>query len=447
MFNLNDFELATDIALKNAIEFIGKKSNKILKSFGRIYQYSDEVKLYQYYAQLNLLKTNNNFENITASGFSLFSKKDAVLKCLSEALERYALKNIDNALIYSKKSDLDKPSIDLSRIISFSKKQRDKDKNLQFNIEGEYSWVLGKDLFSLKNVYIPTQLVYLTYIRNYNESLIRLPISTGAASGTAYSASIYRGICEIIERDSFMIFYLNKLSPKRVALSKSKNKMIKKILKISKNYNFLLKVFDITTDVNVYTFLTIIYDPTGIGPSISVGLKSDLNPINALIGSISEAFHPRNWLRNEMDNISNQDIFDKNSCPRTLKDRGMLWLGKEMLEKLNFFVNSKNIVVNIDDYKNISFEKSSDNLEKMISILKKSNLNAYFVDITPKLSFLEKSKFNVVMVVIPELHPLHLDEKYPYFGGNRLYEVPFKLNLLKKKSEEINLNKFPHPFL
>lgn len=51
------------------------------------------------------------------------------------------------------------------------------------------------------------------------------------------------------------------------------------------------------------------------------------------------------------------------------------------------------------------------------------------------------------MTIIPELQPLYLDERYPYFGSDRLYSVPVKLGYLKNPNNENTLNKFPHPFL
>ncbi len=60
---------------------------------------------------------------------------------------------------------------------------------------------------------------------------------------------------------------------------------------------------------------------------------------------------------------------------------------------------------------------------------------------------LKKYGIKVVKVIIPQLQPLYLDERYPYLGGTRLYEVPIKLGFLKTAKQENELNKIPHPFL
>ena len=444
--DINDKELAIDDALKQAINNIGDRKNNLLYSFGRIFQYSDEPKFFQYFSQLIDSQNSKTAAHGTASGFSFFSQKLAVLKCLLEALERYALKNYDKeTLTFSTSDKLRKQCLNISEVSSFSDKQRRANSNLQLNINGPFNWVLGKKLPGLEDTYIPAQLVYLSYRRKLGEGLIRMPISTGAASGTAYSAAIYRGICEIIERDAFMITYLNKLQRHRVPLEKSTNKDIQKILTIAKDYKLDVYTYDITTDLGIYTFLSVVRDSTGLAAALSTGLKSSLKPTEALIGSLQEAFHPRTWLRREKDNFKgNKSELHK---PYELSTRGVLWSTPGAVEEIGFLLHSMKETKNIDDYKDKSKKTSFENLQKIIEMINSLGYASYFVDITPNLPGIKKSPIKVVMAVIPELQPLYLDERYPYHGGSRLYSVPVKLGYLKTLNKENTLNSFPHPFL
>jgi ribosomal protein S12 methylthiotransferase accessory factor len=444
--DIRDEELTLDDALKQAISNIGNRKNNLLYSFGRIFQYSDEPKFFQYYAQLGDYASKKKGNHGTASGFSFFSQKLAVLKCLMEALERYSLNYCDTKkIIFSSPGNLNKPSLDLSSVVSFSKNQRETNSDLRLDLNGSFSWVLGKELSTMEEVYIPAQLVYLAYRRKLGEGLIRLPISTGAACGTAFSSAIYRGLCEIIERDAFMITYLNKLSHMRVPLKKSKNDDIQKIIKIAEDYKLELYSFDITTDLGIYVFLTIIHDNTGIAASISTGLKCSLNPTEGLLGSLLEAFHPRTWLRREKEKFKG----DKSDLekPYELSTRGVLWSSSDMVNKIGFLLNSTKETKVINEYKDESKKTSAENLQKTIKILTSSGYNPYFVDITPNLPKIKKTNIKAVMTIIPELQPLYLDERYPYFGGDRLYSVPVKLGYLKYPCNEKDLNKIPHPFL
>jgi len=446
MMQVNDVELDIDIALQQAISSIGDKKNNILFSFGRIYQYADEPKFFQYFAKIIDLSEKKGVGHGTASGFSFFSQKLAALKCLLEALERYALKNYDpGSLVFAPSSSLKKPYLALSSIASFSDRQRSANPLLSIDYNGPFSWIPGKQLLSLKDAYIPAQLVYLSYRRKPGEGLLRLPISTGAASGTAYSASVYRGLCEIIERDAFMITYLNKLPRARVPLEKTKNEDIRKLLDIIKNYDLKAYSFDITTDLGIYSFLSVIYDKTGLAAAISTGLKSSLNPTEALLGSLQEAIHPRTWLRREKDNFSGNraDLMK----PVELSPRGLLWSSLNAVSQLDFLLKSTTITKPIDEYKDESEKTSEANLRKTVTLLQKHGYDAYAVDITPNLPSLKNTKFNVVMTIVPQLQPLYLDERFPFLGGNRLYTVPVTLGYFKKPKKESELHEFPHPFL
>ncbi len=443
---LTDNELNEKKALDLAIRLIGAKTNGLLYSFGRVFQYSDEPKFFQYYAQLRDQKEKDKPDSVSASGFSFFSQKTAVLKCLFEAIERLALKSIKKEnIIFSAGPNLNKPYIRPTDFASFNKNQRQSNLYFELKDDSYFGWILGKELPSLREVYVPAQLVYLSYIRRKDESFIRLPISTGAASGTAYSAALYRGICEVIERDAFMISYLNKLEGRPINLHNTKNKQIKKILKTAADYNLKVDMFDTTTDLGVYTFLTTVRDKTGIASALSTGLKCGLNPIDVAIGSLQEAFHPRSWLRGEMEKIKGEkeDLME----PIDLSSRGLLWSKLSTLRNLKFLFNSKKLSKNIDDYLNYSSGSIKKDLGNVLQTLTNKNYKSYFVDITPTCSKISNSEIKVVMVLIPKLQPMHLDERYPYLGGTRLFSVPLELGYLKNRNRQYSLNKFPHPFL
>jgi len=68
-------------------------------------------------------------------------------------------------------------------------------------------------------------------------------------------------------------------------------------------------------------------------------------------------------------------------------------------------------------------------------------MKVIYVDLTP--SNLKNKKIYVVKVLVPEFQPLYLDERFPYWEGKRLKEIPQKLRFIPCK----NINKFPHPFL
>lgn len=421
---------------------------KLIKDFGRIYQYYDEPKFWQYSAHLNskfLVQDGNDFESI-ASGVSFASEKLAIAKCLCESMERYC-----NHAFFSRSTvcikeykELKSKALNPREIVAFSDNQL-KDNNFKkFLIadDSKFSWTEGFSLTGDEKILIPSQLIYLSYPYVHGEPVIYSGISTGTAGGSCLSAALVRGIYEIVERDAFIIFYLNKLEAKKIALNRIKDPKIQNLLDILSRYKMEVYTFDITTDIDIPTFLSVVVDRTGFGKSITLGLKCDLNQITAIIGSIEETFNSRSWLRTEYEKnekkITPSDLL-KNSDIRT---RGLLWYPVEAIDNLNFLLNA---LVSKDNINPKEIKRTSgQQLESILEMFKKHKYDVLYKDIT--LPVFENLNYFVAKTIIPQMQPFYLNENYKLLGGKRLYSVPKKIGF-KTELREDQLNPYPHPFL
>lgn len=403
-------------------------------------RYNDEPQLFQY--------TAISEGNVWGGGIS-FDRRRAQNKAVGESIERYCLGKYDKrSFIYSSQKKLKSKFLGLSSVTSVSQKQK-RDKKFHrfiYTEDSRFNWATGRFLFENKKVLIPAQLVYVPYFYKKNEPILRLPISTGAALGTDLCSTLARGIFEVIERDSFMIFYLNKLTAPEVDMETSSLRL-KRIRRYFGRYELDLRLFDFTSDLNVPVFVAFLIDCTGVGPCISVGLKSGFNKEEVAVGAVEEAQHTRGWMRNEKSSVLKkeyQQILSRAQNISTTRQRGLFWFTDKHASKLDFWLDSTNckkVVI-----RKGSFLKSGakSDLLKVKEILQNKNINAYYVDITtPEVA---KLGLYVIKVIIPELHPLYLDEEFPYLGGNRLDKVPFELGYMTQKISS-RLNDFPHPFL
>ncbi|MCX6726979.1 MAG: YcaO-like family protein [Candidatus Shapirobacteria bacterium] len=425
-------ELGFSVALDLASRFVLIKK----ESGARVYRswfFNDEPKLFSYNVDLNgLIKKPRDSDDGVGSGTAL-TPKVALMKAMGESIERYCLclygeKKFTNASYKAVKHE----AIDIFKLRNFSAEQlkRKEFKNYRYDEQSKMNWVEGFSLRDGKNILIPAQLVYVPY-KFGNEVCIRDPITTGAAASTSLGGAVYRGMCEIIERDAFMITYLNKLS--RESIDLNCHKELKKMKKMCERYNLELKVIDISTDLGVAAMMGVIVDRTGIGPAVSFGLSADLDPMIAAIGAAKESFHGRPWIRSEMmKQVQGKSLND-------LVNRGIYWSDPKMIKKCQFlFENDKNKVL-IQKYKS---RYKPNKLKKMLLIFTELfNYDVYFVEVTtPEI---RKYGFRVVKVIIPDLHPLYLDDVHPYWESKRLFEVPKKMGL----GGSSILNKIPHPFL
>ncbi|MCS7092386.1 MAG: YcaO-like family protein [Patescibacteria group bacterium] len=416
-----------------------------------IYQppfYSDEPKLWNFSAKISdVSDISDCCCDIGYSGGASFKKTKAYIKAAGEAVERYCLGIYkDNKLKIASYKDIQKQSIALDEIISFSANQL-KDKKFsmcRWNSESIFRWKKGYLFPDKKELYIPAQMVFVPFKLN-NEKIIRFPISTGGACGSSEEECLLRGILEVIERDAFIIHYLSNTHG--VLVNIETNPVLRKIKNYFKKYNLEIYLINLPTDIRIYSFLALVIDRTSIGPAISAGLKSGTNPLKTAIGAIEESWHSRPWIRDDLNKMPDiSEIQKRAHLLVDLKERGLYWSPLEMLKHIEPWITNPK-VLDFNDLKPItSKENIAYQLEYVTKVLTEKGHNIYYVDLTTES--ISKYKFKVLKVIIPTLHPLHLEEPFPYLGGSRIYNVPFEIGLAEKPlTGEYQLNKVPHFFL
>lgn len=429
----------------NSINRIGRfvvDNPKIVKKIYRTPNYNDEPQLYQYSSQFIDGKSLEVSTDSIASGTS-FNNNNALLKLLGETVERYSLSVYDkNTLVYKSFNELissNENALDpreMSLLPQFCKTNKDKLNDIKFY------WITGKSLITNSNILIPAQLVFAPYSYSKAEPILQMPISTGAAAGETVYDAIYRGICEVIERDSFMIHYYNNLNSPGLNLQALGNKKNSKIIKIFKRYNLELYVNDITTDIGVPAVVSIVIDRTGMGPAVCIGLKAGFDMNQNVIGATEEALMVRSWIRDEYMYLK-----PKHSSPKiisSIEERANFWCPMSAIHYLDFWLSANQ---NKGPYKPHRFRRSSykEKVMELIRMLGPKGYDIVYIDITAPA--VRKYGVKVVKVIIPQLQPVHLDEKYPYLTFQRLYNAPVNMGMLREPKTFKELNNIPHPFL
>lgn len=371
-------------------------------------------------------------DRVVAGALSATSKKIALLKALNESIERFCLYCTPiNQIIYKSYEEISDKAFHPYFYTNPSSKK--------------IGWIKGMCKKPNKPVFVPAQMVFLNYyndvvpIKNPNEPILSQSISTGAAVGQSKEEAVLRGILEIIERDAVMSNYLNKISSPKIDLYGLRDKTLSYLLEKIKRYQFSLSVFDVTSDIPIPTFLSILIDNSGIYPTLTVGSKSDLCPISAIVGSIEESFMGRTWIRYEIQKKKN--IFGKKAKMSSRLDRALYWSDKRAIDKFSYLLKNKPTIINEQRYHSFKKVRTKKNLLKIIfSLLDSLGYKSYYCDIKP--IFIKTKDLFVIKVVIPGLQPLYFDEKNKNINIGRLKKVA---QFFSKK--RFKINEIPHPFL
>ncbi len=425
-------EKGTDVEqlLERWFHFLERSPHTLISDVYPAFQFNDEPKMHLFKAE-TALKNKDHFFGTDGAGFSFSSMELALVKCLSEAAERISLftpLTEDVQASYSQLMEKHYNCIDPTRISTFSQQQ--------ISVSDSFRWVTGNDLHTLDPVLVPQQLVSLGYKKPKEEPWIQLPISTGAACHSTFKEACYQGICECIERDAFMLRYLTKTSRKQIDLLS--HPILKKIYQKVTQYNLELYVIDITSDIEVPTFMSIVIDQSGHGPSITTGLKADFDPLNAIIGAVEESFHPRNWIRNLL-NLNKPKLKHAHDI-KNLEDRALFWADPGMIKNLDFFIKSKK-----KPFLSATKPKKSNYYKQIMQICQKHRLSVIAVDITHR--DLKAIGLKVVKIIMPELQPLYLQESHRVWDEKRLLVANTDFKSGEKPHSLGELNQVPHPFL
>lgn len=370
-----------------------------------------------------------------ASGFS-FDQELAVIRMLGEGIERYSLDYFYPTVEkVAAPLDLKRDFIHPAQFSPFSAKQLKKDSFRYFRINdtSQLQWSRFTSFTSGKSLLLPSQLNCIHFKYLHNEPLILRMTSSGVAAGISLEDALYRAILELVEHDSFMIHYLNRLASPKVRLETIDDARVQKLLQVYRRYRLELHVLNITTDLGIPSFVALTIDRTGIGPAVGVGLKARFSEIEAITSAIEESLLTSTWVRQEYPTVKEKITI------KTIPHRAYYWYPTELLKYLDFWLDSKAV------HRVSSDEPRDQSLQRLASIFQTHHMDVLFQEITHEK--MKRYGFSVVRALVPEMQPIYFDERFPYLGKRRLYSVPVVTGYLSEETSEAKLNKVPHPLL
>ena len=234
-----------------------------------------------------------------------------------------------------------------------------------------------------------------------------------------------------------MTIYLTKGTPTIIDLTTIKCKKIQNIIEQYWRYRLETILIDITNDIGIPVYLTMLIDRTGLGPAISLGLKAGMDSHNVIIGSMEEAILTRPWIRKMIKSRTINNTKASGNTLHSIEERALYWFHSSMLAKIRFLIRGS-----VTLFKTTPFlhKNKKQELKTVINMLNKRNYNVYYIDITTNL--FKKLNYFVYKIIIPGLQPLYLDEGHKTLQYDRLNSVSryFHKNALI-------INEVPHPLL
>ncbi len=383
-------------------------------------------------------------EECFSGGSALDDDRHALVCALAEGLERHIWFERDDYFVAPFTATVSATStrrkiLAPERFAGFSDLQRKENKALALSDEKEYLWIRAHSLTEAGHVWLPAQTVSASatvHARRKIEPLIRRIVTTGLSTHPDRTQALLSGALEIIERDAYIITWLNQITPTRISIDDlcATNDKLARLVARCKQYRLRPHIIRFPTDAPAYAIGGVIEDETGHAPRISLGLKAHADPAIAAEKALIEALRARRYARN---NAEDKPVSEKKGSVGHY-DRIQYWARPENDTKLQFLISGNVLPLTEEPWQR---DATAQHLDRIVTWCKEKKYACVSVPFTHSKA--NVTPWHIEMVVIPELQPLHYSESLPHIGGTRIRDVPTQSGYPPRHAP---FTDEPHPF-
>jgi len=320
--------------------------------------------------------------------------------------------------------------------------------------------VKGESLSTKKKVSIPIQ--HIQWGPNYRQGafgadtyMLSPKTTSGAGGGFTLTDATLSGLCELVERDGFLIYWLNRLAPRHIHIDKNNpGRFLPRFLDIYHSLSdrgYKIYFLDTTTDIHIPSIACLILSPLPNGhTSISMTGKCHPDPHRAVELSLLEHASSLNSpITQAPISISSPAYVPFADKKIGRSERIKMWRSGEMTNEISFFISGKEI--SFENWASKFPAAPTDQDSALSRVLaefarmEKESGQAYEVfRYGARHPILQELEYRVVKIVVPALMPLYLRESAACLDSVRLREVPKKLGYMPVPIDAYN--PLPHPF-
>jgi oxazoline/thiazoline synthase len=398
-----------------------------------------------YSSGVNLALAHQTFRSLhqslrSRSAGKGMSDSQAQVSCLCETLERYSgVFQGDEICKKASYKQMGKSAIHPNSCMNFSEEQYKNREKLNANLSNGFHWVpvpfdeeLEIDwtpIWSLTHEefkYLPTAYCYYSYPIPDKERNFCHACSNGGAAGNTLEEAILQGFMELVERDSVCLWWYNRVKRPAVNLESFDEPYISSLKEHYKTIHRDLWVLDLTSDLNIPTFVAISRRTDKKTEDILLGFGSHFDAKVAILRAITE-------LNQFLPAVLSMTVDD--SYEDSIQDADVVnWWKTATLENQPYLVPDENTKPRLSsDYPSLASDDLLKDVMTCVEIAKQNGMEVLVLDQTrPDVGL------NVVKVIVPGMRHF-----WARFGDGRLYDVPVKLGWLEEALKEEQLNPIP----
>jgi ribosomal protein S12 methylthiotransferase accessory factor len=398
--------------------------------------------------------------HVDRSGSAGLTLDRAVAGAMGEAVERYCMRFYwDDEMVFGSYDELKDTHhcVDpaLARLHSPEQIERKGGVNALggygraqvFTGASKVRWARGYSLTHQRPALVPAHQVYIPYVTRADEDRTGWNSSTGLAAGNTLEEAIHSGICEWLERDAFVISWLNRFVPREVEVDDPE---LLALMRDRFGYGrpgVDLRVYDTTLDIGVPSAFVWMVSPTDFGTGVYVGAACRPSPKEAVTKALVELAQcvpycrmtvHKNAAWTPRDDFTDVSDFERHSIFYMKR----LDLVDEAFQHLR---DARSRRVKLSEMADCSTGRVLSDIEAMVAEVARHGYEVLVVDVTT--DDIRDVGLHAVRVSIPGLQNLHSNHNWPCLGVDRVDQVPRALGWEAMGWDpEAGINPFPHPF-
>jgi ribosomal protein S12 methylthiotransferase accessory factor len=418
----------------------------IVSDVGEVPRDAGAPEFFHYYARACDTRAFTAQKNYGDTGGASINRWSAMAKAVGEAVERYSAAIYDkNSLPLCSFSQASFPCVDPGSFALYSAEQCAEDKfpYSSFNADTPVRWIAAIDLTDGHMKCVPAAMTFVPYYydREASEPPIVQPISTGLACHCSFEEAAIAALCEVIERDAFMITWQAGLSRPHIikdTLSRDNQDCINRFERVGDE----IIIVDLRMDHAVPTTLAILRNTATDAPRLVFAAASHPDPELAVRKSLEELAHTRRHAQNlttalpafsdspPFNNILSQGHHVRFYC----NPRNEHWAS---------FIFECTDRVDFNDIPSMATGNPATDLRFLVQQIVHVGHRALLVDLTT--ADIQDLGLKVVRVIIPGFQPLYMGHRLRALGGARLPTLMHRMTT-NSMSESPKLNLAPHPY-
>jgi ribosomal protein S12 methylthiotransferase accessory factor len=385
-------------------------------------------------------------DELVASGKGM-TRGVAAASAIGEAVERYSSSCWDESdLVLARRWDIDGESLDPRALVLYRPEQYEFVGYAPYSDEAALGWVPARSLGTSHEVLVPALAVSLAYQVRSPEEYLFGPSSNGLAAGSTLVAAIVSGALEVIERDAFLIAWFNQLPCAAADPSTHPDAAFRRLYHAYRRRGVALSLHRLPSDHPVHVFLALAIDAAAAdGPAAVVGLGADLDAARAAMKAALEVGQVRPALRlrlREPETRSRlEELVAEPHAVSTLQDHDLLYASNALLDAFSFLRANPLSPFEWPDPGESAAE--IEELACIVEFLRSAGHDILYVNVSsPDMAALG---LHTVRVLIPGFQPIDFGWNERRLGGDRMFDIPYRLGVTAAPTTPALLNPLPHP--